>query len=87
MIKVTIQADYWLNENFEFDVSTEQAREKVVKTLEGLIHGLPQMVEEHNKATHHSFVTMHDKFICHIQCNEKYQKTGIKEPVTEITKL
>jgi len=87
MIKVTIKVDYWLNESLEFDVSTEQAREKAVKTLEGLIHGLPQKVKEHDQERVHSFVKTFDKFICHTKCDERYQRTGIKEPVTEITKL
>ena len=87
MIKVTIKADYWLNESLELDVSTEQAREKAVKTLEGLIHGLPQKVKEVDQERKHSYVEFNNSYICHIVCDEQYKKTGVKEPVTEITKL
>ena len=87
MIEVKLKGGYWLNESLTLDVSTEQAREKAIKRLEGLIHGLPQILEAHNKSKKHSYVEFSDSYICHIVCDEQYKKTGIKEPVIEIAKL
>tara|TARA_R100000656_G_scaffold105657_2_gene77787 strand:+ start:61 stop:324 length:264 start_codon:yes stop_codon:yes gene_type:complete len=84
MIRVTIQSGYWLKENLTLDVSTIKLREEAVKTLEGFIHSLPHKVKEYNESLDHMYVEYTNTYICHMDCQDEYLKTGIKQPVTEI---
>jgi len=77
----------WLTEEFDFNVATECDRLKAIRTLEGFIHGLPQMLNQYNSEVYHSFVKTHDKFICHTKCDERYQRTGELKPVDKIETL
>lgn len=77
----------WLREELDFNVATECDRLKAVRTLEGFIHGLPQMLNQHNSEVSHSYVKTYDTFICHTKCDERYQRTGELKPVDKIETL